>query len=61
MSAVVIVWLFHGLAEDRERRALKLIAMSFFALAAYVGVQAVFLAIGDLPEECEIVPDRGTE
>lgn len=41
MSAVVIVWQFRGLAEDRERRALKLIAMSFFALAAYVGVQAI--------------------
>ena len=41
MSSVVIVWQFRGLAEDRERRALKLIAMSFFALAAYVGVQAI--------------------
>ncbi len=41
MSAVVIVWQFRGLAEDRERRALKLIAVSFFALAAYVGVQAI--------------------
>ena len=41
MSAVVIVWQFRGLAEDRERRALKLIAMSFFGLAAYVGVQAI--------------------
>ena len=41
MSAVVIVWQFRGLAEDRERRALKLIAVSFFALAAYVGVRAI--------------------
>ena len=41
MSAVVIVWQFRGLAEDRERRALKLISVSFFALAAYVGVQAI--------------------
>ncbi|MEY2523932.1 MAG: hypothetical protein QOJ66_2497 [Ilumatobacteraceae bacterium] len=41
MSAVVIVWQFRGLAEDRERRALKLIAVSFFALATYVGVQAI--------------------
>ena len=41
MSAVVIVWQFRGLAEDRERRALKLIAMSFFGLAAYVAVQAM--------------------
>ena len=41
MSSVVIVWQFHRLAEGRERRALRLIAVSFFALAAYVAVQAV--------------------
>jgi divalent metal cation (Fe/Co/Zn/Cd) transporter len=41
MSAIVIVWQFRGLAEDRERRALKLIAVSFFALAAYVAAQAI--------------------
>ena len=41
MSAVVIVWQFRGLAEERERRALKLIAVSFFGLAAYVAVQAI--------------------
>jgi divalent metal cation (Fe/Co/Zn/Cd) transporter len=41
MSAVVIVWQFRGLVEDRERRALKLIAVSFFALSVYVGVQAI--------------------
>ena len=46
MSAVVIVWQFRGLAEDRERRALKLIAVSFFALAAYVGMQAMFDLLG---------------
>ncbi len=41
MSAVVIVWQFRGLAEDRERRALKSIALSFFGLAAYVAVQSI--------------------
>ncbi len=41
MSAVVIVWQFRGLAEERERRALKLIAVGFFALAAYVAVRAI--------------------
>ena len=41
ISAIVIVWQFRGLARDRERRALKLIAASFFALAAYVAVQAI--------------------
>jgi divalent metal cation (Fe/Co/Zn/Cd) transporter len=51
MSAVVIVWQFSGLAEDRERRALRLIAASFFALAAYVAVQAIIdLLRGSEPE-----------
>ncbi len=41
MSAVVIVWQFRGLSKDREQRALKLIAISFFVLGAYVSVQAI--------------------
>ena len=55
MSAVVIVWRFRGLAEDRERRALKLIAVSFFALAAYVAVRAVIdLAQRSEPESSAV-------
>ncbi len=46
MSATVIVWQFRGLAEDRERRALKLIAVSFFGLATYVAVQAIIDLVG---------------
>lgn len=41
MSALVIVWQFRGVSAERERRALKLIAVSFFALAAYVTIQAI--------------------
>jgi divalent metal cation (Fe/Co/Zn/Cd) transporter len=41
LSALVIVWQFHGLAEVRERTALKLIAVSFYALAAYIGVRSI--------------------
>ncbi|MGI9605963.1 MAG: cation transporter [Acidimicrobiales bacterium] len=40
-SAAVILWQFAGTDELRERQALRLIAVSFFALAAYVTVQAV--------------------
>ena len=55
MSAVVILWQFRGLAEDRERRALKLIAMSFFGLAAYVAVQAmVDLLEGSEPDSSAV-------
>jgi divalent metal cation (Fe/Co/Zn/Cd) transporter len=41
-SGLIILWQFrHRLPESRERRALRLMALSFFALAAYVGVESV--------------------
>ena len=43
LSASVIVWqLSRDVPEDREARALRLIAVSFYALAGYVAAQAVF-------------------
>ncbi len=40
-SGLVILWQFrHALPESRERTALRLIAVSFFALAAYVGFES---------------------
>lgn len=44
-SAAAVAWQFsareHALREAREKRALRIIAFSFFALAAYVTVDAV--------------------
>ncbi|MDL4776550.1 cation transporter [Actinomadura xylanilytica] len=44
-SAAAVAWQFSArdpdLVERREKRALRIIAVSFFALAAYVGVDAV--------------------
>jgi divalent metal cation (Fe/Co/Zn/Cd) transporter len=41
-SGLVILWQFrHPVPESRERRALQLIGVSFFALAAYVTVESV--------------------
>jgi divalent metal cation (Fe/Co/Zn/Cd) transporter len=43
LSASVIVWqMTRNVPEEREAQALRLIAVSFFALAGYVAVQAVF-------------------
>ncbi|MGZ4723303.1 MAG: cation transporter [Ilumatobacteraceae bacterium] len=42
LSAFVIVWQLRGIAEERERLALRLIALSFYALAAYVAVRSAF-------------------
>jgi divalent metal cation (Fe/Co/Zn/Cd) transporter len=54
LAGFVIVWRFsarHAHSETAERRAQQLIAVSFFILAAYVGVEAVrTLVAGDRPE-----------
>ena len=51
-SGMVILWQFrHRLPESRERRALRLMALSFFALATYVTVESVrALFFGGEPE-----------
>lgn len=36
----VVLWQLRGVPEERERRALRLIALSFFALAGYVIIEA---------------------
>lgn len=41
-SGLIILWQFrHPMPESRERRALRLMALSFFALAAYVSFESV--------------------
>lgn len=41
-SGLIILWQFrHRMPESRERRALRLMAVSFFALAAYVAFESV--------------------
>ena len=41
-SGLIILWQFrHAMPEARERQALRLIAVSFFVLAAYVSVESV--------------------
>ena len=51
-SGMIILWQFrHRLPESRERRALRLMALSFFALATYVTFESVrALASGHEPD-----------
>jgi divalent metal cation (Fe/Co/Zn/Cd) transporter len=55
-AAAVVVWQLRGelrgeIDEDRERRALKLIAVTFFVLAAYVTFEAArTLITRDVPD-----------
>lgn len=47
MSGLVILWQFrHPLPQTRERQALRLIAVSFFALGAYVTVESARSLLG---------------
>jgi divalent metal cation (Fe/Co/Zn/Cd) transporter len=44
IEAIIIVWRFSGkrtLSETSERRAQKLVAISFFLLAPYVAIEAI--------------------
>ena len=54
VAGFVVVWLFTGSrigSSHAERRAQQLIAVSFYVLAAYVGVESVrTLVSGDRPE-----------
>jgi divalent metal cation (Fe/Co/Zn/Cd) transporter len=46
-SGLIILWQFrHRLPETRERQALRMLAFSFFALAAYVTVESMRSLIG---------------
>lgn len=46
-SGLVILWQFrHHLPESRERQALRLMALSFFALAAYVTAESLRALVG---------------
>ena len=40
-AAAVVIWQLRGVSEARERRAVRLIGVSFFALAAYLAAEAI--------------------
>jgi divalent metal cation (Fe/Co/Zn/Cd) transporter len=57
-SAAILVWRLRAerfggrTSEEVERRAVRLVALAFFALASYVGVRAIVdLVVGAEPEE----------
>ncbi|MFC3688880.1 cation diffusion facilitator family transporter [Aquipuribacter hungaricus] len=55
-SGLVILWQFrHRVPQARERQALRLIAVSFFGLAAYVSVESVRSLLGQADVEASRV------
>ncbi len=56
LSALMIIWQFRGdVPEERERAALKGIAVAFFALAAYVVFDAVQFFVTGADAEASVV------
>ena len=55
-SGLVVLWQFrHALPQSREQQALRLIALSFFALAGFVGVESArALLTGAEPETAPV-------
>jgi divalent metal cation (Fe/Co/Zn/Cd) transporter len=55
-SGLIILWQFrHRLPESREQQALRLMALSFFAVAAYVGFESVrALVTGHEPDSSRV-------
>ena len=60
-SATILTWRLRSetsgrrSAEEAERRAIRLVALAFFALAAYVGIRAAYdLITGARPEESPV-------
>ncbi|TFV64583.1 hypothetical protein E4P41_01045 [Geodermatophilus sp. DF01-2] len=55
-SGLVVLWQFrHAMPQSREQRALRLIALSFFALAAYVTVESLRALASDAEPESSAV------
>lgn len=55
-SGLIVLWQFrHRIPESRERTALRLMAISFFALAAYVCVESVrAIVVGHEPDSSTV-------
>lgn len=55
-SGLIVLWQFrHRLPESREQQALRLMAFSFFALAAYVSFESARALLGDHDPESSVV------
>jgi divalent metal cation (Fe/Co/Zn/Cd) transporter len=51
-SAAIVIWQLRGEGENRETRAVRLIGVTFFALAAYLTAQSIHdLVTGARPEQ----------
>ena len=51
LAAAVVVWQLRGAGEDRETRAIRLIGMTFFILAAYLTAESIRDLIGQARPE----------
>lgn len=54
-AAIVVIWHLRNASDERYKTALKLIATSFFVLAAYVGYKSISDLIGQHQPDVSIV------
>jgi divalent metal cation (Fe/Co/Zn/Cd) transporter len=45
VASLVVVWQLRGIADGRERRALRIIGIAFLVLAAYIAAQSVYVLV----------------
>lgn len=45
LASTVVIWQLHGVSQEREQRAMRIIGWSFIALAAYITVQSAYTLV----------------
>jgi divalent metal cation (Fe/Co/Zn/Cd) transporter len=50
-AAAVVIWELHGNSDERQTRAVRLIGVTFFILAAYLAVESIRALIGHVRPE----------
>jgi len=54
-AAIVVIWQLYGGSEQRKRRALRMISVTFFVLAAYVLIESVRVLVFRVEAEKSVV------
>jgi divalent metal cation (Fe/Co/Zn/Cd) transporter len=47
-ASTVVIWELNGTGEHRQRQALRIIGISFIALATYLAIQSTYVLIADV-------------
>ena len=56
-AAVIVIWQLKGIGQQREQRALRLIGIAFFVLAAYVSAQSLRTLLTEARPDTSLLHD----